>query len=244
MTAALPEFSLATALAMARFSAQAYWRKTISDSRLDVQVLTLPWLDPDGRESLVIAFRGSEFTLRDWWTNFTFRKRVIHPDNPQLGKVHRGYLAAIRAVWEPISQEVQRAMDLDRPIYLTGHSQGGGLAILAASLLHDVICPVIYTYGAPPVGNRAFQRGYTHESTTFRVELDADIVPWMLTLSSHKVGQIYHLPQDGTIHDDTTAWQRAWRGIRHVGRRHEHVTDHRISAYIRALEVIHATEFR
>ena len=121
----------------------------------------------------VLAFRGSDpVTLQTWVTDVVVRL-VEH--EAYDGRVHLGFSAALHATWE----RVERALEVvgDRPLFLTGHSMGGSLAVLAACRLARAGRPpvAIYTFGAPRVGDRRFCVGYA--LPTYRVVNRLDLVP-------------------------------------------------------------------
>ena len=60
-------------------------------------------------------------------------------------------------------------------MYFTGHSLGGALAILAATLISPTRHGAVYTFGAPRVANYKFFFGL--KMPIFRVVNSADIVP-------------------------------------------------------------------
>lgn len=93
----------------------------------------------------VLVFRGTDGPV-DWGTN----ARTLLSDWSEGGRVHAGFKSALEDVWH----EVDMALDeLEMPIFYAGHSQGGGLAMLAASRRPPL---AVYTYGAPRVGNDGF----------------------------------------------------------------------------------------
>lgn len=111
-----------------------------------------------------IAFRGTQVFLpgRDPLTLLGEITEDILTDaciplvaarKPARGRVHRGFRKALDEIWKPVAQLVAklRKEDPDRAVWLTGHSLGGALAILAASRLPAV--QGVYAFGAPLVGD-------------------------------------------------------------------------------------------
>lgn len=123
-----------------------------------------------GEGFAVVAFRGTQTFLlgRDPLTvldsiaeDFLTDSRValVPARRPAQGRVHRGFRGALDEIWDPLSELVARLRrdDPDRAIWLTGHSLGGALAILAASRLPRV--QGVYVFGAPHVGDARFRAG-------------------------------------------------------------------------------------
>jgi len=93
----------------------------------------------------VLAFRGTA-GLRDWITDgLAWRRRW-----PAGGAVHHGFARALAAVWPQVLPHLG-----PRPgrLLYTGHSLGGALATLAASLVPP---DILYTFGSPRVGDARF----------------------------------------------------------------------------------------
>ncbi|MFC4158668.1 lipase family protein [Chitinimonas lacunae] len=76
------------------------------------------------------------------------------------GRVHTGF----RSAYQEMRDEVRAALavdDGDKPLWLTGHSLGGALALLTAADCHcGAVAEVegVYVFGAPRVGNAAFMK--------------------------------------------------------------------------------------
>ena len=152
-------------------------------------------------DNLVIAFRGTEDPtsiegLKDWLLTDAMNLLVV-PEG-RLGhdlsaagvgaKFHKGFVDAIAEIWEPLRVEVETKMkQADRPLWITGHSLGGALALLTAWLLKRRFIPVhqIYTYGAPMVGNQKASDAFNREfkGTIFRYVSGRDPVPKLPGLS-------------------------------------------------------------
>ncbi len=150
---------------------------------------------------LLIAFRGSQAPntldgLKDWLlTNAS--DYLILPEG-QIGtdfaaagvgaRFHRGFMAALHEIWEPLYTTVAKATESsDRPLWITGHSLGGALALLAAWRLQRNFITVheIVTFGAPMIGNEAAAQAFEQELTgkVFRYVNFEDPVPLLPSIS-------------------------------------------------------------
>lgn len=150
----------------------------------------------DRGDCLVVAFRGSkdaEDYIQDG--KFAFTDLVYTAGAPGWelpARVHDGFLEDFDSLDEDLVHAVNGALTgrLKTPIFITGHSLGGALAILCAlefaRLKYNIAG--IYTFGGPRVGNSAFEKIYdTTDSTdatqgtlgviTYRIVNENDIVP-------------------------------------------------------------------
>ncbi|OQR97938.1 hypothetical protein ACHHYP_09435 [Achlya hypogyna] len=158
-------------------------------------------------KQLVVAFRGS-VSKAHWKTNLRFhqvplfltalagrsrgRRRSckellqhcaarIPILNLALPRVHSGFWKAYEAVRDDL-KETLRLLLQDEPelsVYVTGHSMGGALAVLAAYdvATHFSVPVHMYNFGGPRVGNPAFVRQYDRRvPDSFRVVFDGDLV--------------------------------------------------------------------
>jgi hypothetical protein len=120
-------------------------------------------------DNLVVAFRGSEAPttldgLKDWFLT-NANNLLIQPTGPLAAEFaaagvgarwHQGFVNAITEIWEPLFAEVSaRQQEKPRCFWVTGHSLGGALAMLASWLFfRKTMMPhQVYTFGAPMVGN-------------------------------------------------------------------------------------------
>jgi len=135
-------------------------------------------------DGVVVAFRGtlpfdalSHQTLADWASDFNARP-TASPDFP--GAVHAGFLASVAGLWERMFATVmalRAAVGAGKPVRLTGHSKGGGMAALAAWRLEAAGVPTeVVTFAAPKPGNAAFAAAYTGRMKHVRYEYADDIV--------------------------------------------------------------------
>ena len=145
--------------------------------------------------SIVVAFRGSESPnsldgFKDWLLT-NARNFLVIPEG-RIGtdfvaagvgaRFHRGFMSALDEVWLPLHAEVERAMRAkERPLWVTGHSLGGAIALLCAWRFHQKFLPVhqICTFGAPMIGNAAAAEAYHREfpGKIFRYVDENDLVP-------------------------------------------------------------------
>ena len=113
---------------------------------------------------LVLAFRGTEKNISDWLVN-----AQCYPKVDGKAKVHSGFLNAFtmcsdstgKTVAETVKNILDRpdAKDKDGkllPLFITGHSLGGALALLATKLIAPDVNGACYTFGAPRIGNYDF----------------------------------------------------------------------------------------
>jgi hypothetical protein len=138
---------------------------------------------------VVLAFRGSvhpfDFSspahfwniIRDWSSNLNFGL-IRHKDWP--GRVCRGFAHCLEhqsKIIEIHKYLIERNAS-ERGVWLTGHSLGGALAILAGWWLwaRGIRVHGVYTFGAPRVGNSCFAQLY--HPPLYRFENKHDIVPW------------------------------------------------------------------
>ena len=103
--------------------------------------------------------------------------------------VHQGFQILFDRIW-PLLEPLLR--DQPRPLFITGHSLGGALALMSAARMSP---EALYTFGSPRVGNPAFTAsvsGFPHH----RVVHHHDIV----TLLPHAVETF--APYDFRHHGD------------------------------------------
>ncbi|MCH2231551.1 MAG: lipase family protein [Crocinitomicaceae bacterium] len=153
----------------------------------------------------VINFRGSTDKKSSWLENFYSSMIPVEGEviiggrkfDYKLGKdtssgLHSGYLLGLAYLHEDLIRQVK---NLNKKgiynIYITGHSQGGALAILTRSYFHYL--PVskmsrknkfkVYAFAQPMVGNREFiaeyDRLFSNKEMSYAMINSADAVPKM-----------------------------------------------------------------
>lgn len=134
---------------------------------------------------VILAFQGTitefgrdgEFrmdSLIDWVQNF--KVELISTEQSGLpGRVHEGFLGQLDLVYETVVDVLRTSRE--KPILVTGHSQGGAVATLATrKLIQDGFnVEATYTFGAPKAGDARFAKSI--KSPLFRVEFGNDVVP-------------------------------------------------------------------
>ncbi|MCG9895321.1 MAG: lipase family protein [Fimbriimonadaceae bacterium] len=124
-------------------------------------------------EAIVVAFRGTESpftlnTLDDWLTNlateledpFWLELREGQGQDALRPRAAGGFIRALRGFELTLPEVLRNYGAPGKPILLTGHSQGGALASLAAPWLVSLGFKVdgLATFGAPRPGNREMAR--------------------------------------------------------------------------------------
>ena len=126
-------------------------------------------------DAVVLAFRGTEpRQLKDWAVD---AQAVRLGAAGLTGTVHIGFVRALDAVWAGVESTVRKHAAAGKKLWITGHSLGGALAVLAACRLSD-LRPGVYTFGQPRVGDEAFADTYQSRigERYFRFINDRDIV--------------------------------------------------------------------
>ena len=217
-----------------------------------------------GPEVCIVAFRGTETKLEDWLTDADARQQQ-NPwgkDDQSIG-IHSGFHAALEQVWPVLLNYVTRA---GLPVWFTGHSLGGALAVLAAYRLEaieaaGVRVAGVYTFGQPRVGNEEWAKSVPIElaQRIFRYVNDRDIVPLVpppRSMDYSHIGHARYFDASGRLHQNRTLWERIaeqltpmlgkvaagaddWDTLAkdHV---RERVADHGMARYIECLERLDA----
>ena len=117
----------------------------------------------------VIAFRGTEGNIQDIKTDLKATTLEV-----EGYKVHSGFYHAFNEIKEDIEFALE---DLTNgyALYITGHSLGGALALLATKYLVSDSIGACYTFGGPRVASSNF--GDSIKTPIYRVVNAADIVP-------------------------------------------------------------------
>jgi triacylglycerol lipase len=205
-----PGPKLANALYLAKASDLAYYnapegpQKFKAELGLDAELFnvgnTQAYVATDDNH-LVVAFRGTEAPtsiegLKDWLLTDA-NNYLILPEG-QIGtdfaaagvgaRFHRGFMTALADIWNPVCAAVEAELKKkERPLWVTGHSLGGALALLAAWRFLRKTMDVyrVYTFGGPMGGNAAAVKAFDREleGKVHRFVHGPDIVPKLPTFS-------------------------------------------------------------
>ncbi|MFV0422970.1 lipase family protein [Oleidesulfovibrio sp.] len=134
----------------------------------DTEALLAKMTQQGARPFLVLAFRGTS-SKKDLMTDM----QATLVAAPGEGKVHKGFLQAFKAVETKLRQALAPYSDM--PLYITGHSLGGALAIVATKYLGSDSTGATYTFGAPRVADDAFYKSI--KTPIYRVVNASDAVP-------------------------------------------------------------------
>jgi len=106
-------------------------------------------------DALLVAFKGTDpLVLATWITDL-----AALPKRPDI---HGGFSAALEAVWDEL-RTVLTNEGRGKRVFVTGHSLGGALAVLAARRARDELgltVAAVYAFGMPRAGDAAFGTSY------------------------------------------------------------------------------------
>ena len=123
-----------------------------------------------GEEAIaVLSFRGTEGTM-DWKTNLNAFKEIVDGV-----PIHSGFLRAFRLVKTDIKADLDQLFGKGYALYLTGHSLGGALALIATKEIARASLGTCYTFGSPRVAGYGFAQKI--KTPIYRVVNARDIVP-------------------------------------------------------------------
>ena len=185
-------YSDRTAWLMAKMSKLAYLPFEIDDSELKIALaeadfVVVKCFNNDGTQAFlarresdkmaILSFRGTQvegFTLETFFDAFADLYATMHIGDNNI-KTHKGFLLAFQKIQTEVVQQVQVLPDYS--LYITGHSLGGALALIAMSEIVLDNLGACYTFGSPKVGNEEFDDKI--KSPIYRVINSYDVVPFL-----------------------------------------------------------------
>jgi hypothetical protein len=136
---------------------------------------------------IIVAFRGTQpdegpnlqQVIIDWANDID--ALLVSSDPALPGRVHQGFLNALNELWAFVWGEIQTRMAASpgKPLVITGHSKGGGIAPLAAMrCVEQGVTPSVYIFAPARPGDQDFANAYAAcVPATTRFEYQDDIVP-------------------------------------------------------------------
>lgn len=185
-------YSDRTAWLMAKMSKLAYLPFEIDDAELKTALAEadfelIKWFNNEGTQAFlakreldkmaVLSFRGTQtegLTLETFFDVFTDLYASMQTDENNV-KTHKGFQRGFQRVEAGILQDIQVLANYG--LYITGHSLGGALALIATSAINSENLGACYTFGSPKVGNEEFDDKI--KAPIYRVINSYDIVPFL-----------------------------------------------------------------
>ena len=122
---------------------------------------------------ITLAFRGTESSS---WKDIKTDINAVKIQSAGGGKVHQGFHSAFEKVYYQIQEELNKDSLSDIPLFITGHSLGGALAVIATKRLqHGGGIAACYTFGSPRVADEKWFESV--KTPIYRVINSADMVP-------------------------------------------------------------------
>jgi hypothetical protein len=111
----------------------------------------------NNKELYSVVFRGTESAC-DWIHNLKTMKTKIGEGI----YVHTGFLNQLKSgdSWERLKYAISKYSSKNTKWSITGHSLGGGIAVIACFLLSETFTHIkwdLVTFGCPRVGNKGFK---------------------------------------------------------------------------------------
>jgi hypothetical protein len=168
---------------------------------------------PHKKPFAVLAIRGTT-SPQDWINNANVGLEAIGGGR----KVHKGFHKAFEDAQADMERLLKGVKEL--PLYVTGHSLGGAVAVMATWYFSRDTLAACYTFGAPRVGNHAFNDGF--KTPIYRTVNAFDPVPLVppagATVSFFKLAAKTIAKVFGAgLLDIAANWLTKIQGYRHAG---------------------------
>jgi triacylglycerol lipase len=204
--------------------------------------------------AIAIVFRGTD-SIQNWLDD----GEILLVPFRDKGLIHSGFKRSLDSVWTLIAATLDRWKGGGRTLWITGHSLGGGLALLATAYLRfpldaaaTVPKPVagLYTFGQPRAGNSLFGKPCDADfgDQYFRFVNKLDIVPRVppRLLGYWHAGNIEYIDSKGDIQSDIAWWHEfldtvevgieGFQALRAGHPRIDAIQDHSMALYLAAIQ--------
>ena len=161
------------------------------------------------RRDVIICFRGTVINnISNWRADF----RASRASMDSFGGVHKGFNTALSSVWEGIKNHISPRKK--QRVWLTGHSMGGALALLAGvrfvtefKKFDKYLIKGIYGFGSPRVGDKEFESAFKNSCLHNRCFIFAkynDVItvvpPYIKKIMEYRdVGSIKYFDRKGVL---------------------------------------------
>jgi triacylglycerol lipase len=197
---------------------------------------------------VIIAFRGTT-SIKDWLTDIKIK--LFSFSN---GRIHTGFHEALDVIWDDLYRTVRTFQDRNQTIWITGHSLGGALAVLAAAgFLDDGVVDLqgVYTFGQPKVGDKIFGKYVDSrlKSKLFRFVYDEDLVTIQPPFGGYvHIGCECYFDRMGRFYDKNIGWAKFYSRCASIAIRSSErasdfraanpggIADHGMGYYIRCIK--------
>lgn len=168
--------------------------------------------NPD-RQFAILAIRGTT-SPQDWIKNAKAGLESIGGGR----RVHKGFHEAFNDAQPDIENLLEREDVSELPLFVTGHSLGGAVAVMATWYFARDKLAACYTFGAPRVGNHEFNDGF--KTPIYRVVNAFDPVP-MVPPADNTIwffrSILKALAKVLSVFDVIANWLTDVHGYRHAG---------------------------
>ena len=140
------------------------------------------WRPSPGNHVAYVSFRGTD-SKADWGSDLDVLRVEHRLPGGDVVTLHEGFLRQLLSVLESLWSDLAAAVaDPEvHEICCTGHSMGGSIATIAATVFADAFrgtAVSCYTFGAPRAGaGRAFVAAYGRVRSSFRMVVNRDPAP-------------------------------------------------------------------
>lgn len=148
----------------------------IDDEETDIQCCIISL---DINKTLNIVFRGTD-SITDCLYDSLFCKTYLELNNDNIIGVHTGFYTQFEYIYHKIIHIIEKYINLDYNIYITGHSLAHSLGVLLSYFIADLTKKKIkiITFGGPKIGNNEWKTNYESKKNLilYRIINESDIV--------------------------------------------------------------------